>query len=124
MGSWSDICQFECVEWFVVVGEFVFILEDLDCDGWLVVVCCGEGFVVFGWDGCVVFDEFGYYVVFGFDVEVEWGDVDEEDVFVFIFQDIGLQCGVDGDDFVWVDVFVCVFVGFVFDEFGDCGYMC
>lgn len=49
-------------------GDFMFFLIDLDLYWWLVVVGGGESFWLFGGDCGVVFDEFGYYFVFGFDI--------------------------------------------------------
>lgn len=88
----------------------MFILQYVDGYCVLVIFCCREYLVCFGWDSGVFFDEFSYYIVYGFNIQRQRCYVQQQNVFYFICQNIVLNCSIYCYCFVWVYVFMWFFI--------------
>lgn len=81
---WVDVIQVELIQRFVIRCMFMFILQYMDGYCRLVVFCSREYLVVFGWDGGVFGDKWSYYVIYCFDIQRQWGNVQQQYVFYII----------------------------------------
>lgn len=107
---WVDIIQVELIQRFVISCMFMFILQYMDGYCRLVVFSGREYLVVFGWDSGVFCDQCCYYIVYGFDIQRQWGNVQQQYVFYVISQNIILNSSIDCYSFVWVNVFMWFFI--------------
>lgn len=71
----------------------------------LIVFEGGEILCVCYWDSGVVWNDFFYQVIYCFQFKREWNYVQQQYFVVWfvVDQNIGLNCCVDSDYFIWVD---------------------
>lgn len=105
-----DIIQVELIQRFVISRTFTFILQYMDGYRRLVVFSGREYLVVFGRDSGVFRDQRRYYIVYGFDIQRQRGNVQQQYVFYVISQNIILNSSIDCYSFVRVNVFTRFFI--------------
>lgn len=63
------IVQFEMSQGVVIIDEFMFVLNDMDGYGGLVVFVGGEFLCMCYWNCGIVWNDFFYQVIYGFQIE-------------------------------------------------------
>src|SRR5699024_10800467 len=117
--SRSDTAELKGTEQLVGRSHLALTLEDLNLYGRLVIFRGREGFRLLGWNGGVALNQLGHHATLGFNTKRQWGDIQEQNVLNFTAQNASLKCCTHCNDLVWVNTFVWLVAGQLFNQLGN-----
>src|SRR2546422_8189932 len=98
----SDVCSSDLRKRAAVFREFAFALEDVDVDAGLIVEASGVKFLRARGNRGIARNDFRDRATVGLDAERKRRDVEQQHVFYALVENIGLDSGAEGDDFIGI----------------------